>query len=615
MDKFRVTNQCIGCKACVRIADNTFKMEDYKAVVQQQPTNDLEQQQAIEAMKTCPTQAIQKVDAKVIIGNTNVRQTIEKHPFLEDELIELSDKFKTLQKPIMWNTVAKFATFNDAAKMTGVSLCELLHFVNAKLGLEEELEKIFPNCIHEVTEEKNEAEEVYWSEGSVYTIEDEEDLEKMIEKIDQLAVEESLVIESTIDLSPVLRYLEEKTLTYQTTENDNHHRRLSIYNDHDDDIKQLDVRHMSEDPFDVIIKQAYGTKAGQSFRLIQTFIPTPLINMLQSMGFDHTIEKETSDEVWIQFTKMTEESSSTTIAGEKPSLTIQSATPVGYPIIMRLLQSEKLRDVINIKQLKVWEETEKHLGWIVNGKADISFSSVITASKFKNAAVKMPAIFVWDNFVLLSRNKDVKHLADLKGKEIDLPLFEEAPPAKITQYLIEAKGLKVDDFTFKFGNPFGRPKEIMTDFIMGRAENVLLREPEASFAVEAVKQQDILFSEISYKDLWKAINPDVEKFPNAGVIVKEELYDKYPEVMAVFMEELKASIDWVNQHPHEAAKLSFDMMRNSIANVEAFINRVDFTLVTGEPLVDQARQFYTILSENNVVDIPVDDDLLNLFKV
>ena len=40
---------------------------------------------------------------------------------------------------------------------------------------------------------------------------------------------------------------------------------------------------------------------------------------------------------------------------------IQSATPVAYPVIMRLLQSKKIRKAVNIRELKVWEETEKHL--------------------------------------------------------------------------------------------------------------------------------------------------------------------------------------------------------------------------------------------------------------
>jgi len=57
---------------------------------------------------------------------------------------------------------------------------------------------------------------------------------------------------------------------------------------------------------------------------------------------------------------------------------------------MRLLQSEKIRKAINIKELKVWEETEKHLGWIVSGKADISFSALVTSTKLKESDIKIP---------------------------------------------------------------------------------------------------------------------------------------------------------------------------------------------------------------------------------
>ena len=107
-----------------------------------------------------------------------------------------------------------------------------------------------------------------------------------------------------------------------------------------------------------------------------------------------------------------------------------------------------IKKAVSIKTLKVWEETEKHLGWIANKKADISFSSVITASKLKNADVKMPIVFVWDNFSILTRGYMANGLEDVKGKAISVLFFEDAPPAKISKYLIQAKGLKSKDFEF-----------------------------------------------------------------------------------------------------------------------------------------------------------------------
>jgi NitT/TauT family transport system substrate-binding protein len=227
--------------------------------------------------------------------------------------------------------------------------------------------------------------------------------------------------------------------------------------------------------------------------------------------------------------------------------------------------------------------------------------------------VKMPLVFVWDNFVLLSRNPRVKSLEDLKGKPISVPLFEDAPPAKITRYLLEGGGLDAKEFNLVFGQPFGRPETIMKDFITGRAEHVLLREPEAGLATAALEKRGIPFSEISYGDLWNELNPGFGSFPNAGVIVKESLYQTHPEVMAIFTEELEAAIDWVNAHHVEAAKLSFDMMHSSVDSVAHFLDRVTFKMVKGEPLKEKIRDFYRILKDQGILNVEVTEELVDLF--
>lgn len=614
MKTFKINDKCIGCMACARVSEDNFEIRNKRAVVIKQPENELETESCMNAMKACPTDAIEEIKAEVVLADSNVRETMERYPSLKYDLLTLSDKFKTMQKPLMWNTVAKFATFNDASKMTGVSICEILHFINEKLGLEKELMAAFPQCISEIRTSINIEKKIYWDENEIFLVDAQEDLEAAISKINEMKSGESLVVGSSIELEPLSKYVDEIGFDFKKEVTGYNKTRLSIYSKQGKNIKKLDVRNMDKDPFDIIIQEAYNAKPGDSFILIQTFKPLPLINMLSSMGFEHTVEKETGEEVWIKFTKLEEEKINDE-ESDKPALMIQSATPVGYPIIMKLLQSQKLKEVMKIKELKVWEETEKHLGWIVNGKADISFSAVITASKFKNLPVKMPVVFVWDNFTLLSRKPGISKLQELIGEEISVPLFEDAPPAKITKYLIESQGLQYDDFKFNYGKPFGRPKQIMADFIMGKAQHVLLREPEASFALEAIKRQKIAFSEISYGELWNEANPGFGIFPNAGIIVKEELYINYPEVMKVFEEELKEAIEWVNENRHEAAKLSFDMMRNSIEHVEAFIDRATFKYVSGEELVDKIESFYRILSNNKILNVEVDEDLMRLFRI
>jgi len=623
MKEFYINEKCISCKACVRVDEENFKL-DGKAVVYKQPINKEEEQKAMEAMRICPTEAIEIMKKNAIIGNAKVRDTLEIYPELKEVLQELSPKFKTMQNPVMWNTIARFATFQDTAKMTGISLCEILHTINKELGLDEQLSERFPECIKIDDELENHSVSVTWQEPSViYNFSDDnfKTISEITSKIKELKEGESLAFESNSTIVPLIKLINELGYSYNILEINPQKFRVSIYcakleewSKRKEEFEKLDVRKMTTDPFDVIIKKAYDTKQGDGFVLIQSFVPDPMLGMLSEMGFDYEIQDEGIGEVYVYLHKVKEEANeSDTKDNKKPAVTIQSATPVGYPIIMRLLQSKKIREAVSIKELKVWDETEKHLGWIANGRADISFSSVITASKLKKSDVKMPIVFVWDNFSILTRGFEAQSFEDLKGRLISIPLFEDAPPAKISKYLLEEKGYQVNDFNFIYGNPFGRPNQIMKDFILGKANTVLLREPEASFALKGIKDHDIVYSEISYGKLWNEVNPGFGLFPNAGVVIKGEFARNYPEIVKIIDEEIKDAINWVNHNRKEAAKLSFDMMRASRENVESFLERVTFEYKSGDELVSKVREFYNILVKQGIVNTEVDDELLDMF--
>jgi NitT/TauT family transport system substrate-binding protein len=607
---YKVTNGCIGCNACVSIAPNNFSMNGKYATCNKQPESDIEKEQCNKAMNSCPTSAIDLENNKPIFSSSNVKETIELYPILKDKLIELSPKFKTMQNPVMWNTIAKFASFKDASKMTGISICEILHFVNKLIGTEKELFEQFPECVKEVSNILISKSPVDDSSEYVFTIENIEDLTKLIHELDNLRASLDIYVTNQMSIEPIKAYANEKGLILEEFTGKSY-TKLRIKKN---DIETIDVRTMNTDPFDILIKKAYSLKNGESFRLIQRFIPQPFINMLTELSFSHRVEYEKPLEVSIIFTKDETSSDTKDLMSEKPSLIIQSATPVAYPIIMKLLSSKELNKAINIKELKVWEETEKHLGWIMNEKADISFSAVITASKLTSANVKMPYVIVWDNFSLIT-TKDAKSFSQLKGENIYMPLFDEAPPAKITKYIIEAGGLNIDDYNFIYGDPFGRPEEMLKGLISGKITSALLREPEASYAIEGLKRNGLNYNKISYSEIWNSINPGFGLVPNAGVIVKESLLKDYPKEMEVFEKELENAINWVNSNKIESSKQSYDIMRQSIDNVNAFLENVTFQMTKGDKLVDKVNSYFKILTQNNVINVDSEYVSNKMFKI
>jgi len=628
--RFRVTEECIGCRACVEVSPRHFEMNsEGKAYVKVQPLSENEIKSCRSAMEACPVEAIveEPVDAvaeRPVMGHDNVKEILDKYPELKEILINLSPKFKRIQSPVLYQTLARFASFRDAARATGVSLCEILHVINRYLGIEKSLVDKMPECISQVREEKlPEGSGITWQESQERYICNEGSRDLLALKIKQLKPGENIVILSVERPDILIKIAHGLGMKFNLEEGKEY--RLSVYNPAvaqrrvttdwqalRKEFPVMDVRDMEVDPFDKIMEKAYSLKEGEGFTLVQRFEPFPIINMLKDLGFESVTEKAGEGEFRIYFYKAQQEEAEEEKSGAL-EIVLQSATPVAYPVILRMMQSDRIRQTFRIKEMKVWRETEKHLNWIVNGKADISFSALITSSKLKEAGVKFPALVVWDNFVMLARYP-AKDLEDVRGREIRLPLFAEAPPAKITRYLIRGKGLDPEEFHFIYGEPFGRPEEIFEDFVTGRADTVVLREPEASYALHVMRERGEEVSEIPFNRIWNELNPGFGSFPNAGVMIKETFLQDHPEESRIFLDELKKAIEWINTHRTEAAALSSGPMSQPRERLELFLERVNFEYVEGEEMREKIRKYFDILIRHDILQATLDDKFWKMFS-
>jgi len=557
----------------------------------------------------------------VIKGDTKIKTALEKYPELKDVLIKYSKKFKKLNNKFIFNTVAKWANFNDVAKIGNISICDILHTVNEAIGEEENLEKIFPDCIKETKSIEPKTKPEWYDEIKQFIIYDvrEEDgyfFPKIIEKLRQLKPSQALKVVNSFDPLPLKRMFDEKGGKYFSEKITDTEYHLTILPTGDDlainpekDWKEqldrfpeLNVIGMQEDPFELIIKNAQKIKQGQGFVLLQVFKPIPLINMLTQMGFDDYTEEDVETGIFKIYFYKTPAKNKIEVSNKKIPVVIQSATPVTYPIIMKMLHSEELMSRIDIKELKVWEETEKHMAWVVNGKADITFSAVAAAVKLyaSGADIKMVSVDIWDNFYLLTNGYKADSFEEIKNHTIETPLFKGAPPTAVTTSLMKKLGYNPDDFSFHYDKPFGRPNKIKDDFIMGKADTVLLREPEASFAL--FNAGDTAHESLSYSKLWKQVDEKNNRLPNAGLIFKNDFLKNHPDVAELFIKELKKAIDWVNNNKKEAAMMSYDILGQSPEAVELFLNRAKFEHVPTKDILDEIKNYLKLVRNDGNVD-------------
>ncbi len=552
----------------------------------------------------------------VILGKTKVKEAIKEYPELKDFLIKLSPKFKKLKNPMIFRIIGQWATFSDVAKLGGFSICELLHKVNRFTGTEEELLREAPNCIKEnladIKIEKSERPD--WIDNAkqivLLDVRERDDffLPEVLSSIKRLEENQVLLIINSFNPTPLVNMLKESEDSFYLEKVKDDEFKLYVkkapkkaddnWLDRKEEFDEIDVRGWDEDPFSAILKKANETPAGDGFKIIQYFKPTPLINMIEPLGFETYVDKVSPIEHHVYFYKKRAEKSEKKRYSGRIPLTIQSATPVVYPIIMRLLQSKRLMDKIKLEELKIWDKTEKHLGWILSGKADISFSAVAAVAKIyqKGLDIKMKAVTVWDNFFILTRGYKAEDFGDLKGHRIYLPLVKAAPPYAVTSFLMKRLGYEPEEFEFVFGEPFGRPGEIKNMLVSGEIDTALLREPEASFAIFEGKGE--IRQSIAYRDIWEKLFPEKGNLPNAGVLFKGDILREYPEISQIFLEETEKAIEWINKNPQESANISYDIMGVVPEAVKLFLSRVHFKYGASEDVLEKITHYIDVLNKS-----------------
>jgi NitT/TauT family transport system substrate-binding protein len=554
----------------------------------------------------------------VILSDTKLKDALNEYPEMIKYLLEISPKFSKLNNPMIRKVVKQWATFNDIAKVGNLSICELLHTINKKIGKEKELFESAPSCIKFLKEDKK-GEEILekpeWLENAKQIIlidvreRDDFFFTEILTNMKKLDDKQILLVINGFYPSPLINIIKEEGNEYYYEKENNNHKlyiKRKVKKGYDDwhkikeSFEEIDLRGWREDPFSTLIKKANDIPQGEGFKIIQYFKPTPLINMIEPLGFETFVDKKSPIEHHIYFyKKITDYKKSKTKSSDgRIPLVIQSATPVVYPIIMRILQSKRLMDKIRLEELKIWDKTEKHLGWIINGNADISFSAVAAVAKIyqKGLDIKMKAVTVWDNFYLLTRDYKADNFGDLIGHKIYLPLIQAAPPYAITKYLLEKLGYNHKDFDFIFGEPFGRPEEIKDMLVSGKIDTALLREPEASFAIHEGNGK--IVESFAYKNIWENLYPDKGNLPNAGVLFKGEILRNHPEIVKIFSEETKKAIEWVNNNKDESANTIYDIMGKQPEAAKLFLSRVKLKYVDSNDAIEDITHYINVLNKS-----------------
>jgi NitT/TauT family transport system substrate-binding protein len=223
--------------------------------------------------------------------------------------------------------------------------------------------------------------------------------------------------------------------------------------------------------------------------------------------------------------------------------------PPALPLL-RMAETQALGENVEFK-LDIWDASEQLITMVQDGDHDMFAFPLTVAAKLHNKGVDiwLTNINTWGVTYFVTSDPAVQTWGDLKGKTVYIPL-QSSPPDVLTQYFLEAAGLKVgQDVEIIYSST----SEISQLLMAGKIAYATQIEPLVTAAMLGNNDLRIAFD---FEEEWKKIKGQDSIIPNAGLGCTAAFLEEQPELVARFEAEYEKALNWTLEHPLEAGKLA-----------------------------------------------------------
>lgn len=230
---------------------------------------------------------------------------------------------------------------------------------------------------------------------------------------------------------------------------------------------------------------------------------------------------------------------------------------------------------------------------ISSGDADIAAVPVNVASTLYNKTsgnVQVLGVNTLGVLYILS-NTEITSVEDLRGKTI-YSAGQGATPEFVLNKVLTENGIDpTTDVTINF---LSEHSEVIAQAAAGTAEIVLLPEPN----VTALLKKDIGFSiALDMTEEWgKVADADLAM---GCVIARKDFVEANPDVIATFLEEYAASVEFVNNDEAAAEAIAKYEIVPAAPVAKAAIPNCNIVLITGTEMQAIMIENLTVLHESN----------------
>lgn len=228
---------------------------------------------------------------------------------------------------------------------------------------------------------------------------------------------------------------------------------------------------------------------------------------------------------------------------------------------------------------------------VMSKEADIAIVPTNLAIKLYNKGVdyKFAASGIWGVLYIVS-SEELTGWEDLRDKEINM-IGRGLTPDVVLRALMKENGLEPDkDVKFKYVNG---STELAQLFIAGKSTVSIMPEPVLSKVLTKKEGTKIV---LDLQKEWAKISKGNDSYPQAGVVINNNLVEKHPEIVEAFLEKYEESIQWVNENPTKAGEYSEELKTGLNAKiVEKAVTRSNLIYKNASDSKEHLEAYYKTL--------------------
>ncbi|MBO4326793.1 MAG: ABC transporter substrate-binding protein [Clostridia bacterium] len=247
-------------------------------------------------------------------------------------------------------------------------------------------------------------------------------------------------------------------------------------------------------------------------------------------------------------------------------------------------------------EITIYSSPDEIRAALISGTLDVAalpvnLAAVIntkTEGKYKVAAVNTLGVLY-----VLEAGNTINSIADLAGKKL-YATGQASTPEYILNYILEKNGLDNVEVEYKTEH-----SELAALLISGQATLGMLPEP---MVTNALSKNENLRIALNLTEEWKKVS-DGEAVQGC-ISVSTDVISSHKAVLDSFLDEYKASVEFVNANPDEASKMIADA---GIVAAEAVARKAlpncNIVYIDGNEMVSILTEFYGVLYAANPASV------------